>query len=139
MKILTILIFIFATVFYIFNRSKNILNVPKLLSPTSKNFVLSGGTTKEKIKEIVEKGSKYVLIDVRSKEEYETKHVPNAVSVPLDEIEKCHKKVLKDLKYPIVVYCQSGYRSRKAAQKLCDLGYENVLDLGSIDNWPYEF
>ena len=139
MKILTILIFIFATAFYIFNRNKNILNVPKLLSPTSKNLVLSGGTTKEKIKEIVEKGSKYVLIDVRSKEEYETRHVPNAVSMPLDEIERCHKKVLKDLKCPIVVYCQSGYRSRKAAQKLCDLGYKNVLDLGSIDNWPYEF
>lgn len=45
---------------------------------------------------------------------------------------------LPDKKQKILVYCRSGNRSKQAAQKLADMGYENVLEFGGILDWPYQ-
>lgn len=71
------------------------------------------------------------LIDVRSEAEYDSGHIEGAISIPLDEI--------KDIKFAksinLIVYCKSGTRSKSAALKLLELGYVNVYDFGSMDNW----
>lgn len=74
------------------------------------------------------------LIDVRSTLEYKQGHINGAESYPvtsilndiIDDYDKDHY---------LVVYCQSGSRSKTAAQGLIELGYKNVYDLGSINNW----
>lgn len=45
---------------------------------------------------------------------------------------------LPDKKQKILVYCRSGNRSKQAAQKLADMGYENVLEFSGILDWPYQ-
>ena len=77
----------------------------------------------------------FILVDVRTKAEYDSEHIKGAINIPLDEIEST-TTLNKDSK--IVVYCQSGNRSAKAAQKLVDNGYSDVYDLGSIIGWTYE-
>lgn len=75
-----------------------------------------------------------VIIDVRSSDEYRSGHIKDAINLPLDVIENID--IPKEQK--IIVYCHSGRRSREAAIMLINLGYENVLDMGGIINWPYE-
>ncbi len=76
-----------------------------------------------------------LIIDVRTKDEFNEKHIKGAQNIPLDEINSIKEKKDKQ----IIVYCQSGNRSITAAKKLIDLGYTKVYNLGSIDNWTGEF
>ncbi len=80
--------------------------------------------------------SQALLIDVRTYEEYEKGHIEEAINVPLDTIsEATIKAVTIDQLDNIIVYCESGERSKEAAIKILELGYTNVYDLGSMDNW----
>ena len=78
-----------------------------------------------------------ILVDVRSQAEYESKHIPGSILLPLDELEQQADRVLTDKDAVIYVYCQSGRRSKKAAQWLAEAGYTQVYDLGGIASWPY--
>ena len=78
----------------------------------------------------------HIIVDVRSKEEYEEKHIPDAICIPLDTMDK--PILLQDKKQTILVYCLTGRRARKAARKLAKLGYENVYEFGGIAFWPGE-
>lgn len=80
----------------------------------------------------------YVILDVRTKEEYEEQRIPNSVLLTLSEIESKAESVLPNKNIKIYVYCRSGNRSRQAAYKLIDLGYKYVYDFGGIINYPYE-
>jgi rhodanese-related sulfurtransferase len=79
-----------------------------------------------------------VVLDVRTKEEYDEGHIPNAVLLPVTEIEENAEKILTDKKATILVYCRSGNRSETASKKLIELGYTNVYDFGGINTWEYE-
>lgn len=80
--------------------------------------------------------SKAILIDVRTLEEYEDKHIEGAINIPLNEISKEKLEgVTKSKIDNIIVYCRSGARSKEAVLKIIELGYTNVYDLGSINNW----
>ncbi len=77
-----------------------------------------------------------ILVDVRTKEEYDEKHIDGAVLLPVDEIEDEKVKEIVNSKDDfIIVYCKSGVRSSEAASKLNDLGYNNVYNLGAMSNW----
>lgn len=79
---------------------------------------------------------KAILIDVRTLEEYEEGHIEDAINMPLDTINKETLKNVTNSKIDnIIVYCKSGARSKEAAIKMLELGYTNVYDLGSMDNW----
>ena len=80
------------------------------------------------------KNDNYVIIDVRTKEEYEELHVKDSINIPYNEINKNNDI---DKNKIILVYCRSGKRSNMAYQTLKDLGYE-VYDLGSIDSIKLE-
>lgn len=90
------------------------------------NGLISYMDAKEKI---INEGA--ILVDVRTEDEYNSNHIGGAINIPLDSISAV--SLSKD--NPIIVYCKSGNRSSQALEKLEALGYSNVYDLGSIDNW----
>lgn len=81
---------------------------------------------------------KPIVVDVRSLEEYNEGHIPNAISVPLETIENEAETKLKNKDDLILVYCRSGRRSREAALRLIEKGYTNVIDFGGIQDWNAE-
>lgn len=73
------------------------------------------------------------VVDVRTPEEYRLEHLPNAINIPLEEISQGRPILLPDLQQMVIVYCQSGRRSRLATALLKSMGYQNVLDLGGLN------
>ena len=84
-------------------------------------------STSEIIKEIMS-SKEYIIIDVRTKEEYNMSHIKNAINIPYDKI---NKNIDIDKDNVIFVYCASGKRSSIAFNKLEKLGY-TVYDLGAF-------
>ena len=76
-----------------------------------------------------------LLIDVRSEEEYNEEHLGGAISLPLETVENDADKKIPSKDKIIVVYCNSGTRSKEAKIKLEKLGYTNVYDMGAMSNW----
>lgn len=79
-----------------------------------------------------------VLLDVRSRDEYIQKHIPNSMLIPVDVLAQDAQKKLPDKNAEIFVYCASGSRSSMAVKTLIKLGYTRVYNLGGIFRWPYE-
>ena len=77
----------------------------------------------------------FVLVDVRTREEFDAGHIPTAILLPYDEIEAKAMTVLPDKEKEIVVYCRSGRRSAIAKKALVELGYKDVKDFGGISKW----
>ena len=93
--------------------------------------------TSDEAKKMMET-QKVIVVDVRTLEEYNEGHIPNAISVPLETIENEAEAKLKNKDALILVYCRSGRRSREAALKLIENGYTNVIDFGGIKDWNGE-
>lgn len=94
--------------------------------------------TAEEAKKLMDTGTGYVILDVRTEEEYAEGHIPNAVLLPDYEVAERAEKELPDKNQLILVYCRSGNRSKAASAALVRLGYTNVVEFGGIRNWPYE-
>lgn len=86
----------------------------------------------------MDSGDDIIILDVRTQEEYEEKHIPGAIVIPNEEIGKEPLSQLPDLDKEILVYCRSGNRSAQAAKKLVEAGYTNVYDFGGIKDWTYD-
>jgi rhodanese-related sulfurtransferase len=77
-----------------------------------------------------------VIVDVRTPEEFQQGHVPNAINVPLSEIIDNPAILLSSKGKPIILYCRSGYRTGKAAEALQKDGYQNLRHLeGDMQGW----
>jgi rhodanese-related sulfurtransferase len=87
---------------------------------------------------IMEETDGYILLDVRTQEEFEQAHIKGAILLPDTEIKDKAEEQLKDKNAVILVYCRSGRRSAQAAQQLADMGYTKVNDFGGIIDWPYD-
>lgn len=85
-------------------------------------------TSSKSYKEIM-KENEYIIVDVRTKEEYNEAHLVNAINIPYDEIDENSNL---DKEKIIFVYCRSGARSSVAYATLVSLGY-TVYDLGAFD------
>ena len=94
--------------------------------------------TQEEAKRIIDTEEGYIILDVRTIEEFEGGHIPGAILIPDYEIEEKAPEQLTDKSQLILVYCRSGRRSKIAAEALVDLGYSNVKEFGGIIDWPYE-
>ena len=79
-----------------------------------------------------------VVVDVRTRKEYDGGHIENAVLVPNESIGSEMPETLPDKEATLLIYCRSGRRSKQAAEKLLKLGYQNVYDFGGVIDWPYE-
>ena len=76
-----------------------------------------------------------LLIDVRSPQEYKESHLDGAINLPLYDIEQKAQEQIKSKDTHIIIYCQSGSRSRRAMQILRQEGYENLYEIkGGLDN-----
>ena len=94
--------------------------------------------TAEEAKKIMDTESEYVILDVRTEEEFAQGHIPGAILIPDYEIREEAESSLPDKDALILVYCRSGRRSKNAAQILLELGYTNIREFGGIIDWPYE-
>ena len=94
--------------------------------------------TPAEAKEIMDTQDGYVILDVRTQEEYDEAHIDGAILIPDYEITDKAESVLKDKNQIILVYCRSGRRSKLAASELVKLGYTNIKEFGGIIDWPYE-
>ena len=102
------------------------------------NKIVYKTITQVEAKEIIDTTSEYIILDVRTLEEYNTGHIPNAINIPNEVILEKAESILTDKEQVILVYCRSGRRSKEAASKLVELGYSNVLEFGGIIDWKYE-
>ena len=94
--------------------------------------------TPAEAKEIMDTQDGYIILDVRTQEEYDEAHIDGAILIPDYEITDRAESVLKDKDQLILVYCRSGRRSKLAASDLASLGYTNIKEFGGIIDWPYE-
>lgn len=94
--------------------------------------------TAQQAKQIMDTEEGYVILDVRTQEEYDEGHIPGAILIPNTEIEARAEEILTDKDPMILVYCRSGRRSKMAAEILVQLGYTNIKEFGGIIDWPYE-
>ena len=94
--------------------------------------------TAEEAKRIMDSEEGYIILDVRTQEEYDQGHIPGAVVISHEEIAEKAEEVLTDKDQLILVYCRSGRRSKLAAEALVELGYTNIKEFGGIIDWPYE-
>ena len=94
--------------------------------------------TQEEAKQIMDTTNGYILLDTRTREEYDQSHIPGALLIPHTEIAERAEEELPDKDQVILVYCRSGNRSKQASEVLAELGYTNVKEFGGINSWPYE-
>ena len=92
----------------------------------------------EEAKVLMDTQEDYVILDVRTQEEFDTGHIPGAVLIPNTEIADRVEQELPDKDQLLLVYCRSGNRSKQASQILVELGYTNIREFGGINDWPFE-
>ena len=85
--------------------------------------------------QIMNVNSDYVILDVRTMQEYNEGHIPNAICIPNETISENIINKLPNKEQLILIYCRSGNRSKQAAQKLKKLGYTNLIEFGGIIDW----
>ena len=87
---------------------------------------------------MMEEETDYIILDVRTQEEYETAHIPGAICIPNETIGTGDIPELPDKDQLILVYCRSGNRSKQASEKLAKQGYTNIVEFGGINSWTGE-
>ena len=87
---------------------------------------------------IMEEESSYIILDVRTAQEYSEKHIPRAINIPNETIGTEDIPELPDKEQLILVYCRSGNRSKQASEKLVKQGYTNIVEFGGINDWTGE-
>ena len=87
---------------------------------------------------MMEAENDYIILDVRTPEEFSEKHIPGAINVANETIGSEKIPELPDKDQLILVYCRSGNRSKQASEKLVALGYTNIVEFGGINDWPGE-
>ena len=87
---------------------------------------------------IMNENEDYIILDVRTVEEYNNGHIPNAICIPNETINEDVINKLPNKEQLILIYCRSGNRSKQAANKLQELGYTNLIEFGGIIDWKGE-
>ena len=77
------------------------------------------------------------LVDVRTSEEFNAGHIEGAINIDFKNDEVFYQSFQRlDKKNPVYVYCRSGNRSKKSADKLLEMGFSKVYDLkGGYIDW----
>ena len=77
----------------------------------------------------MDSGVKFVLVDVRTKDEYNAAHLPGAIHINRGLVEWVVPKKIEDTDTKIYVYCRTGARSAFVTQRLIEMGYTNVTNI----------
>ena len=94
--------------------------------------------TMEEAITMMEEETGYIILDVRTAQEYSEKHIPGAINIANESIGTGDISELPDKDRLILVYCRSGNRSKQASEKLVKLGYTNIVEFGGINDWTGE-
>lgn len=94
--------------------------------------------TMKEAKDMMVTENNYIILDVRTYEEYNEGHIPGAICIPNETIGTEELSQLPDKGQLILVYCRSGNRSKQASEKLILLGYTNIVEFGGIRDWDGE-
>lgn len=95
----------------------------------------SYGIDYENAKTILKNDNQAMLIDVRSPQEYREGHLEKSINIPLYDLEEKYKQFIDKKEDTIILYCQTGKRSRKALEILREKGFENLYQIeGGLDN-----
>jgi rhodanese-related sulfurtransferase len=93
-------------------------------------------TNVDEVKARMDRGDRFVLVDVREESEFAKDHLPNAIHMGKGVIERDVEHKVPDLNTPMVLYCGGGFRSALAADNLQKMGYTNVISMdGGIRGW----
>lgn len=116
------------------NKNMDYINEPSTIGEENSYTQIS----MEKAVSMMETETGYVILDVRTPEEFADKHIPNAINIPNEVIGTEEIAELPDKDQLILVYCRSGNRSKQASEKLAALGYTNIYEFGGINDWTGE-
>lgn len=110
------------------------------ISKESATTVMTGykQISQDEAKDMMARDDGHIIVDVRRQDEYDAGHIPGAILIPNESIDKERPKELPDLNQIILVYCRSGRRSKEASAKLAKMGYTNIYEFGGIITWPGE-
>ncbi len=93
--------------------------------------------TPDEAKALMDSEDGYIILDVRTPEEFADRHIEGAILITDYEIGEKAESILTDKEQLILVYCRSGRRSKNAANELATLGYTNIKEFGGINDWKY--
>ena len=93
--------------------------------------------TQDEAKSLMDSENDYIILDVRTIEEFNESHIDGAILIPDYEINEKAEGILTDKNQLILVYCRSGRRSKLASAQLAKMGYTNVKEFGGIIDWRY--
>lgn len=109
---------------------------------TEDNSETNEGTYKtisaEEAFEMMENSDDYILLDVRTEEEFIEQRIEGAFLLPSSQVFREAEEKLPEKDSVLLVYCRSGRRSARASEQLSKMGYTNVYDFGGILDWPYD-
>ncbi len=89
----------------------------------------------EAAKTILKNDKDAMLIDVRSPQEYKEGHLDGSINFPLYDLERNSEQILNKKDNTIILYCQSGSRSKKALEILKEQGCKSLFQIeGGLDN-----
>ena len=94
--------------------------------------------TDDEAQVLMEREQDYLILDVRSPEEFAEGHIPHAINIPMDRIGEEPPQELPDRNQMIFVYCVKGIRSMNVANRLAHMGYKNIIEMGGIQDWHGE-
>ena len=93
-------------------------------------------TNVDEVKKRMDRGDKFLLVDVREESEYAKDHLPGAIHLGKGVIERDIEERVPELNKEMILYCGGGYRSALAADNLQKMGYTNVISMdGGIRGW----
>ena len=93
-------------------------------------------TNVDEVKERMDRGEKFVLVDVREESEFAKDHLPGAIHLGKGIIERDIETTVPALDTEMILYCGGGFRSALAAENLQKMGYTNVISMdGGIRGW----
>ena len=91
--------------------------------------------TQDDARRIMKANPDAIVVDVRTREEYVKKHIPNALLVPIENLRGGDFSKLPDKDATLLIYCWTGRRAEEAAAILAEHGYTNVYEFGGLVDW----
>lgn len=91
--------------------------------------------TADEAQVLMQQTQDYLILDVRSPEEFTEGHIPHAINIPMERFGEAPPQELPDRNQTIFVYCVKGIRSMNVANRLAHMGYKNIVEMGGIQDW----
>lgn len=86
-------------------------------------------TNVDAVKARMDRGEKFMLVDVREESEFDKDHLPGAIHLGKGIIERDIEARVPELNTEMILYCGGGFRSALAADNLQKMGYTNVISM----------